>query len=87
MTTANDKTAANLALRQDLQSDINEFMTGSSLRRIREKQGMTIEQFSKRLGISWVTLWRKEKDHSPISKSLAMAIKSVVETDSGNGHS
>ena len=65
-------------LRGDLQNDIPVTMTGPQLRAIRMKQEATIEEFSKRLGVSWVTLWRKEKDRSPISKSLAMAIDSLV---------
>ena len=71
-------------LRGDLQNDIPTFtMNGTQLRAIRMKQEATIEEFSKRLGVSWVTLWRKEKDRSPISKSLAMAINSVVAKDKG----
>ena len=71
-------------LRGDLQNDIPTFtMNGTQLRAIRMKQEATIEEFSKRLCVSWVTLWRKEKDRSPISKSLAMAINSVVAKDKG----
>ena len=70
-------------LRRDLQNDIPTAMNGTQLRAIRMKQEATIEDFSKRLGVSWVTLWRKEKDRSPISKSLAMAIHSVIAKDKG----
>ena len=65
-------------LRDDLQNDIPASMNGTQLRAIRMEQVATIEEFSKRLGVSWVTLWRKEKGRSPISKSLAMAIDSLV---------
>ncbi len=58
-------------------------MTGEQLRRIRTKEELTIEEFSKRLGVSWVTLWRKEVGRSPISKSLAMAVHSVIDSDNG----
>ena len=56
-------------------------MKSDELKRIRDRLQMTQEELAKRLGVSRLSVLRWENGQSDISKSMAIAIRSIAKEE------
>jgi len=53
-------------------------MTGTELRRARERLGMTQKELGEALGVHWNSVARMERDEFPIIRTTELAVKYLL---------
>lgn len=56
-------------------------MTGSELRRLRERRGETQREFARRIGRHWNTVARWERDEVPIDEAAARLARLLTDRE------